>query len=153
MKGVRFKSLSIQRNEEVKNKIIRHFFLFLKKEKKIMLCIHFFKGSLPSTPYTVDKLFIQVFNQIYIYIPHEREKLMKNALYPSSEIILETSQRWRIYLLDNFKNVFGDADEDLQHQISYDIICGLRANFSCLYSESIRAIQRFQIKKDYHENI
>ena len=117
-----------------------------------MPCIHFFKGSLPIIPYTVDKLIIQVFNQIY-NIPDERGKLIKNALQPSSEKILNASQRWRIYLLDNFKNVFGDADEELQEHISYDIIWGLRANFPRLNDEALKAIQRFQIKKDSHENI
>ena len=118
-----------------------------------MPCIHFFKGSLPTIPpYKVDKLFIQVFNQIYD-MPNEKERLIKNALYPSSEIILKASQRWRIYLLDNFKNVFGDTAEGLQEQISYDIIWGLRANFPRLEDEALRAIQRFKIKKDSHENI
>lgn len=152
MKGVRFKSLGIQRNEEVKNKIIRHFFLFLKKEKKIMLCIPFFKGSLLNTPYSVDKLLIQVFNKIY-NIPHEREKLIKKALQPSSEIILKASQRWRIYLLDNFQIIFSNADKYLQNDISHDIIWGLRANFPRLEDEALKAIQQFQIKKDSHENI
>jgi hypothetical protein len=151
MKGIRFKNLGTQRNEEVKNKIIRYFFLFLKKEKMIMPCIHFFKGSLPSIPYSVHKLFIQVFNKIYI-IPDEREKLIKNALQPSSEIILEASQRWRIYLLDNFQNVFGDADEELQENISHDIIWGLRANFPRLKDEALKAIQNFNRKKT-NENI
>lgn len=117
-----------------------------------MLCIPFFKGSLLNGPYSVDKLLIQVFNQIY-NIPHEREKLIKNALYPSSEIILEASQRWRIYLLDNFKNMFGDTAEGLQEQISYDIIQGLMANFPRLQDEALKAIQRFKIKKVSHENI
>lgn len=143
MIDIHFSARCINENETVKKKITKHFILFLKRNKLFYKFTPFILKIQceKQKHFSVASLYNTLAFDLENYMVPEGRALLRN------EEDLKMSQLWRIYLLDNFKDIFGDLEKKNQDYFSEDIILKLMANKARFLIETLNAIKRFKESK------
>lgn len=135
-----YKWISINDNGIVgdqSKKVIRFFVLFLKRHKMVLKITPLLTGDTRFYgSYRVGSLYIDFFRKCSIakggdgfYVP---------------EYDLELSQKWRIFLLDNFQKIFNGLERNEQLNIGHEIMYMLETNMKRIPRESRKAINSFK---------
>ena len=103
----------INTNNTVSNNITKYFYLFLKRHKVFLKYIPLIDKITRGKHFAIGGLFYSI---------HNAYNLAKNGVTETDAFSLELSQRWRIFLLENFDVIFEGLNHDEQITVSDDII-------------------------------
>ena len=118
-------------------KVIRFFILFLKKHKMVLKITPLLTGDTRFYgSYRVGSLYIDFFRKCSL------AKGEDGLIVP--EYDLELSQKWRIFLLDNFQKIFNGLERNEQLNIGHEIMYMLETNMKRMPRESRKAINSFK---------
>lgn len=120
----------------LKEKVVKHLILFLKKEKEFFSFINFFKANS-----FCELGWFSLGSLIILYFSKKNQK--DRRIVPIEEKYLLLSQSWRIYLLENFQEIFGRVEVKLQKHISGDLISKINANCARMPMKSRKTIANF----------
>ena len=120
----------------LKEKVVKHLILFLKKEKEFFRFINFFK--------TNSFCELESFSLGHLIMLYYTREIQKDGhVIAIEDKYLLLSQSWRIYLLDNFQEIFGCVGVKLQKHISKDLISKINANCERMPMKSRKTIANF----------
>ena len=118
-------------------KVIRFFVLFLKKHKMVLKITPLLTGDTRFYgSYRVGSLYIDFFRKCSIAKGEDG--------FNVPEYDLELSQKWRIFLLDNFQKIFNGLERNEQLNIGHEIMYMLETNMKRIPRESRKAINSFK---------
>lgn len=118
-------------------RVIRFFILFLKTHKMAIKIAPLLTGDTHFYgSYRVGSLYLDFFRKCSL------AKGEDGLIVP--EYDLELSQKWRIFLLDNFQKIFRGLKKDKQLKIGNEIIYLIETNMRRMPIESRKAINGFK---------
>ena len=118
-------------------RVIRFFILFLKTHKMAIKIAPLLTGDTHFYgSYRVGSLYLDFFRKCYLATGED------GLIVP--EYDLELSQKWRIFLLDNFQKIFRGLKKDKQLKIGNEIIYLIETNMRRMPIESRKAINGFK---------
>ena len=118
----------------VSNNITKYFYLFLKRHKVFFKYIPLIDKITLGRHFAIGSLFHS------IHGAYNTEKVGYNE---PDDFSLELSQRWRIFLLENFDAIFEGLNHAEQRAVSDDIITRMKANRARLPMATNNAIKKF----------
>ena len=124
----------VNTNNTVSNNITKYFYLFLKRHKVFLKYIPLIDKITHGRHFPIGSLFNGI---------HNAYNLAKNGSTETDAFSLELSQRWRIFLLENFDVIFEGLNHAEQTTVSDDIITRMKANRSRLPMATNNAIKKF----------
>lgn len=125
----------VNTNNTVSNNITKYFlFFFLKRHKVFLKYIPLIDKITRGRLFPIGALFYSV---------HNTYNLAKYGSTVTDDFSLELSQRWRIFLLENFDTIFEGLNPAEQRYVSDDIITRMEATRTRLPMATNNAIKKF----------
>lgn len=124
----------VNTNNTVSNNITKYFYLFLKRHKVFLKYIPLIDKITHGRHFAIGALFNSV---------HNAYNAVKFGYTETDDFSLELSQRWRIFLLENFDIIFEGLNTAEQRTVSDDIITRMKANRARLPMATNNAIKKF----------
>ena len=147
MINVKFESSCINNSPATREKIIKAFSSFLKQEKVFFKFIYFFKrknGHCYETPSLVMQTYY-----------NDLESKGKHRTLPSNpkkcNDLLILSQKWRIFLLDHFEEIFGELTPFQQRIIVANLFNKIYANRGRVPELSLSAMKNLHERQRHKE--
>ena len=135
-----YKWICVSKNgiiDDQSKRVIRFFILFLKMHKMALKITPLLTGDTRFYgSYRVGSLYIDFFRKCSFTKGEDG--------FNVPEYDLELSQKWRIFLLDNFQKIFNGLKKDEQLNIGHEIMYMLETNMKRMPRESRKAINGFK---------